>query len=191
MEFLFFIFLMASPIIVLEFALKGLKFYLVKLFNKKYLNYPMAFGLFFVVFFNPIIFSFFNEAIHWFFGATIWPNTQQSNFWLKLTLFSLQFFFAGILIIIGLTSSKFQKKISTGLYIFINAFCAGCLVIVSSGWGLWGIYNLCNVWGRPGKVPVGEGFILIFYITAPAIFISFVVALAWFICLWEKSGNIE
>ena len=68
---------------------------------------------------------------------------------------------------------------------------AFCLVIVSSGWGLWGIYNLYDVWGRPGNLSPGVGAVIIFYITPPAIFISFVVALALFICLWEKSGNIE
>ena len=68
---------------------------------------------------------------------------------------------------------------------------AFCLVIVSSGWGLWGIYNLYDVWGRPGNLSPGVGAVLIFYITPSAIFISFVVALALFICLWEKSGNIE
>ena len=186
---LFLIFFMALPIIVVEFAIKGLTFCLDKLFNKKYLNYQTAFGLFFVVFYNPVIFVYLNRAINWLFCATILPNPQQTCYWLGLILISLQLIFAGILIIIGLISSKFQKKISTSLYIFVNAFLAFCLVIVSSGWGLWGIYNLYDVWGRPGNLSPGVGAVLIFYITPPAIFISFVVALALFICLWEKSGN--
>ena len=186
---LFLIFFMALPIIAVEFAIKGLTFCLDKLFNKKYLNYQTAFGLFFVVFYNPVIFVYSNRAINWLFCATILPNSQQTCYWLGLILISLQFIFAGILIIIGLISSKFQKKISTSLYIFVNAFLAFCLVIVSSGWGLWGIYNLPAEWGLPGNLSPSIGFVEIFYITPPAIFISFLAALALFNSLWEKSGN--
>lgn len=182
---------MALTIIAVEFAVKGLTFCLDKLFNKKYLNYQTAFGLFFVVFYNPVIFVYLNRAINWLFCATILPNSQQISYYFGLILISLQFIFAGILIIIGLISSKFQKKISTSLYIFVNAFLAFCLVIVSSGWGLWGICGLYDVWGRIGNLSPGVGFVEIFYITPPAIFISFLAALALFNSLRKKSGYIE
>ena len=175
-----------SSLILVKFATQGLILCLEKLFNRKYLNYQTAFGLFFVVFGNPGIL-----------GSILYNSPDlltcpTKDFLLKLIIFSLPLFFTGIFTIIGLISSKFQKKKSTVLYIFVNAFIASYFTFVSSGWGFTAIIGLLEEWTFHPAAGGGIQFgLLLWFIVGIAIFISFIVAIALCISLWEKSNNIQ
>lgn len=100
-------------------------------------------------------------------------------------------FFTGVFTIIGLNSSKFQKKKSTGLYIFVNAFIALCLTFVSSIWGFVAIIGLLSEYTySPGDGSAVLG-LLVWILTGIAILLSLITTVGWFIYLRKKSDNIE
>ena len=179
------LFILLSSLILVKFATQGLILCLEKLLNRKYLNYQTAFGLFFVVYGNPGILALI---------LIISPDLLTSptnDFLLKLIIFCLALFSIGIFTIIGLNSSKFQKKISTSLCI-VPAFIALCYTFVSSGWGIAAIYGYLS---RGLFVDVNGGgavFVAIcLYITGIAILLSLITTVGWFIYLLKKSGNTD
>ena len=179
------LFIFLSSLILVKFATQGLMLCLEEVLNRKCLNYQTVFRLFFIIFGNPVIL------------ASILSNSPDlltcptNDFFLKLIIFCLPLFFTGVFTIIGLNSSKFQKKISTSLCI-VPAFIALCYTFVSSGWGIAAIYGYLS---RGLFVDVNGGgavFVAIcLYITGIAILLSLITTVGWFIYLRKKSGNTD
>ena len=179
------LFIFLSSLILVKFATQGLMLCLEELFNRKCLNYQTAFRLFFIIFGNPVIL------------ASILSNSPDlltcptNDFFLKLIIFCLPLFFTGVFTIIGLNSSQFQNKKSTGLYIFVNAFSALCFTFVSSIWGFVAIIGLLSEYTyRPGDGSAVLG-LLVWFLTGIAILLSLITTVGWFIYLWKKSDDIE